>query len=130
MIWYDFSDGVDGTVIPIVGGQKYFPRHVLSPTPPHTKAICFVQDIPKIECVTYSSDCESPSINSPADAEGTLEALRSLTPFASKTDGVYKQGQDKAQVVGDSLMFQVRTRSKNISDNETDCIQITMYALD
>lgn len=38
---------------------------------------------------------------------------------------------NKAQVVGDSwMMFQVRTRSKNISENEIDCIQITMYALD
>lgn len=54
MIWYDFSDGVDGTVILLVGGQKHFPRHVLFPHPTHTKAICFVQDIPKIECVTYS----------------------------------------------------------------------------
>lgn len=57
MIWYDFSDGVDGTVILLVGGQKHFPRHVLFP-PPRTKAICFVQDIPKIECVTYSPDSE------------------------------------------------------------------------
>lgn len=53
--------------------------------------------------------------NAQRTAEGTLEALRSLTTFASKTDGVYKQGQDKAQVAGDSSMFQVRSRSKNIS---------------
>ena len=42
----------------------------------------------------------------PAEAEGSTEELRTLTPFATKTTGLYKQGQDMAQVSGDTLIFQ------------------------
>ncbi|KAF2851724.1 hypothetical protein T440DRAFT_507140 [Plenodomus tracheiphilus IPT5] len=43
----------------------------------------------------------------PAAAEGSLEGLRTLSPFASVTTRTYKQGQDMAQTAGDALMFKI-----------------------